>query len=128
MVNAATSGFSSAYFFLGKMHTHEIFPSISPSPEHVYQCYVAGAAKHNAYCYFELASIHEKGTELYPQSDYLFYKYLTKSAEEGFIFSQQKLGQLYYQGNMVKKNDKLALAWFREAIRNGYYFSYIDAG
>ena len=31
-------------------------------------------------------------------------------------------------GEVVEKDDRLALAWFREAIKNGYYFSYVDAG
>jgi TPR repeat protein len=29
---------------------------------------------------------------------------------------------------MCKRNDKLALAWFREAIRNGNLVSYLNAG
>ncbi len=87
MMNAAKAGYSSAYFFLGKMHTDEMFPSIEANANLVYECYVNGAAKHNAYCYFELASIHGSGTDLFPQSDYLYYRYMKKSAEEGFIFA-----------------------------------------
>jgi TPR repeat protein len=38
------------------------------------------------------------------------------------------LGIAYYEGSMVQKNDKLALSWLRESIRNGYYPSYLLAG
>jgi TPR repeat protein len=34
----------------------------------------------------------------------------------------------YYEGRLVKKNDRLALAWLRESCRNGYFPSYLLAG
>ena len=41
---------------------------------------------------------------------------------------QHNLGIAYYEGRLVKKNDKLALAWLRESTRNGYKPSYQLAG
>ena len=41
---------------------------------------------------------------------------------------QHNLGQIYYEGRLTKKDDKLALSWFREACRNGFYTSYLNAG
>jgi TPR repeat protein len=39
------------------------------------------------------------------------------------------LGIAYAEGGkLCKRNDKLALAWFREAIRNGNIVSYLNAG
>ena len=35
---------------------------------------------------------------------------------------------MYYEGRIAKKNDRLALAWLREATRNGYMPSYHMAG
>ncbi len=35
---------------------------------------------------------------------------------------------MYYEGRLVQKNDRLALAWLREAIRNGFAISYYIAG
>ena len=35
---------------------------------------------------------------------------------------------VYYEGRLVRKNDRLALAWLREATRNGYMPSYALAG
>lgn len=34
----------------------------------------------------------------------------------------------YAEGRLTKRNDKLALAWFRESIRNGNIVSYLNAG
>lgn len=41
---------------------------------------------------------------------------------------QHNLGLMYYEGRIAKKNDRLALAWLREATRNGYMPSYHMAG
>jgi TPR repeat protein len=41
---------------------------------------------------------------------------------------QHNLGMAYHQGKLVKKNDRLALAWLRESTRNGYMPSYALAG
>lgn len=68
MMNAARAGYSSAYFFLGKMHSDSNFKTVPNDPEYVYECYVRGASKYNAYCYFELANIHKTGTERFPRS------------------------------------------------------------
>lgn len=38
------------------------------------------------------------------------------------------MGIAYYEGKFTKKNDFLALAWFRESIRNGNVISYLNAG
>jgi TPR repeat protein len=54
--------------------------------------------------------------------------YLKRSAEEGFVTAQHLLGIALHEGNLTKKNDYLALAWFREAIRNGSVASYLNAG
>ena len=38
------------------------------------------------------------------------------------------LGIAYGEGELVKKNDLRALAWFRESVRNGNPVSYLNAG
>jgi uncharacterized protein len=58
----------------------------------------------------------------------LQFKYLKRSAEEGYVIAQHMLGVVYFQGKMVQKDDKLALAWFRESARNGEIVSFINAG
>lgn len=51
-----------------------------------------------------------------------------RSAEEGYVLAQHNLGLAYHEGVIFKKNDFRALAWFREAIRNGNAPSYYNAG
>lgn len=58
----------------------------------------------------------------------LQFLYLKRSAEEGFVTAQHLLGIAYHEGKFVKRNDYLALAWFRESIRNGNIVSYLNAG
>ena len=38
------------------------------------------------------------------------------------------LGIAYTDGKLVERSGKMALAWFREAVRNGYVYSYENAG
>ena len=38
------------------------------------------------------------------------------------------LGIAYHKGDIVKRNDRKALAWFRESCRNGNVASYLNAG
>lgn len=52
-------------------------------------------------------------------SKQLQFLYLKRSAEEGFVHAQFALAQAYRTGDLVKKDDFKALAWFRECIRNG---------
>jgi TPR repeat protein len=58
----------------------------------------------------------------------LQFLYLRRSAEEGFVHAQHELAQAYRRGELVKRDDYRALAWYRECIRNGGSpASYIEA-
>jgi TPR repeat protein len=52
---------------------------------------------------------------------------LKRAAEEGFVSAQHLLGIAYHEGALCHKNDKKALAWFRESVRNGNPVSYLNA-
>lgn len=54
--------------------------------------------------------------------------YMKRAAEEGYVTAQHNIGLMYHQGTLTKRNDYMALAWFREAIRNGNVQSYLNAG
>ena len=43
-----------------------------------------------------------------------------KAADQGYAPAQDHLGSLYYHGNGVDKNLKLAVKWFRAAAEQGY--------
>mmetsp|Transcript_23974 Transcript_23974/g.32130 ORF Transcript_23974/g.32130 Transcript_23974/m.32130 type:complete len:118 (+) Transcript_23974:988-1341(+) len=90
-------------------------------------CYVRGAAKNNAFCFFELSRLYREG-EVVEQDTYLEALYLRRAAEEGFVMAQHMLGLAYHEGRLFKRNDLRALAWFRESIRNGNAVSYLNAG
>lgn len=123
--NSVKKGVSSAYFYLGMMYLEGIYVRLDA--EKALECYIKGAAKNNAYCYFELSRIYGEGTIL-ERNPRLQYLYLKRSAEEGFVTAQHLLGIALFEGTLTKKDDFLALAWFREAIRNGNVVSYLNAG
>lgn len=95
--------------------------------ERAIDLYVKGAAKNNAFCFFELSRIYsgEEGEERDP---YLQFLYLKQAAEEGYVPAQTMLGIEYHQGELVERNDFRALAWHRESVRNGNPMSYVHAG
>jgi TPR repeat protein len=92
--------------------------------------YIRGAAKNNAYCFFELSRLYQEGVPEIGQepNTKLQYLYLKRSAEEGFVTAQHLLGIAYSRGEIVRRNDHKALAWFRESVRNGNPVSYLNAG
>lgn len=89
--------------------------------------YIKGAAKNNAFCFFELSRIYDEGV-VEAKNPALRFLYLKRSAEEGFLTAQHMLGIAYHEGSIVQKNDRKALAWFRESVRNGFTASYLNAG
>jgi TPR repeat protein len=46
-------------------------------------------------------------------------KWLTKSAEQEFMFAQANLGSLYHNGNGVTKDQKEAVRWWTKAAEQG---------
>ena len=50
-----------------------------------------------------------------PQAVYWY----TKSAEQGNVYAQYNLGNLYLRGHGVTQNDELAFKWFTKAAEQG---------
>jgi TPR repeat protein len=110
------------------MHLEGLHPVPRKDPDTALDYYIKGAARNNAYCYFELSRIYGEG-EIVPKNEKLQFTYLKRAANEGFVTAQHLLGIAYADGGrLCKRNDRLALAWFREAIRNGNIVSYLNAG
>ncbi|CDW87823.1 sel1 domain-containing protein repeat-containing protein [Stylonychia lemnae] len=122
--NAANKGVNSAYFYLGMMYMDGLY--VQKDQDKALECYIKGAAKNNAYCFFELSRIYSEG-QVVDRDPKLQFLYLKRSAEEGFVTAQHLLGIAYHEGKITRKNDYLALAWFRESIRNGNIISYLNA-
>lgn len=80
--NAAEKGVYSAYFYLGLIYLEGIH--VKKNAEKAIDCYIKGAAKNNAYCYFELSRIYGEGEHV-EHDPRLQFLYLKRSAEEGFV-------------------------------------------
>lgn len=89
--------------------------------------YIEGAAYNNALWFFQLSKHYLEGS-LIPKNDYLHFKYLKRAAEEGYVQAQHMLAIAYHEGKYTKQDNMLSLAWFREAARNGYPLSLVNAG
>jgi TPR repeat protein len=66
------------------MHLEGLYPVSKKDPEGALDFYVKGAAKNNAYCYFELSRLYGEG-EFVPRDEKLQFTYLKRSASEGFV-------------------------------------------
>ena len=52
--------------------------------EKALDCYIRGAAKNNAFCFFELSRIYSEG-EVVEKNPALQFLYLKRAAEEGYV-------------------------------------------
>lgn len=110
-------------FYLGMIHLEGRF--VQRDPEAALNFFIEGAARNNAYCYYELSRIYGGEDDIIKDlpdeqpSKALQFLYLKRSAEEGFVHAQHVLGQAYRDGLLVKQDHFRALAWLRECIRNG---------
>ena len=59
---AAEKGIYSAYFYLGFMYYTGFY--VKKDTEKAIDCYIKGASKNNAFCYFELSRLYSEGKEV----------------------------------------------------------------
>ena len=50
----------SAYYFLGKMYNEGFY--VKKNARKALECFIRGAAKNNAYCFFELSKLYYEGS------------------------------------------------------------------
>ena len=91
---AAKKGVSSAMFYLGMINLEGRFVAKDAVAAHSY--FIEGAARNNAYCYFELSRIYSGEDDTInlideEPSKTLQFLYLKRSAEEGFVHAQHCL-------------------------------------
>lgn len=55
----------------------------------------------------------------------VLFDYLRFAAEEGYVEAMYELGNEFIKGELCQVDYKLALAWHRQACRNGYILSYV---
>lgn len=78
LINAKKSGINSAFFYLGMIHLEGIY--VERDVEKAFDFYVEGAAKNNAYCFFELSRIYGEGEGHIKPDPYLAFLYLKHAA------------------------------------------------
>ena len=68
----------------------------------------------------ELEATYRKGCQLYDAGKYKeAYPLLLKTAEQGYVNAQNDLGEMYFHGLGVEKNDSDAMTWYRKAAEQG---------
>jgi TPR repeat protein/curved DNA-binding protein CbpA len=55
-------------------------------------------------------------------------KWLTKSAEQGYAYAQNRLGNMYTQGEGVLQDYKQAIKWYTRAAEQGYAYAQNNLG
>ena len=81
LANAVEKGISPAYFYMGRIYLEGIY--VEKDTEKAIDLYVEGAAKNNAFCFFELSRIY--AGEVEEKDPYLQFLYLKRAAEEGYV-------------------------------------------
>jgi TPR repeat protein len=97
--DAAKKRVFSSFFYLGLMRMEGFF--CKKDPRKAVEYFTMGAAKNNAYCFFELSRIFGEGKYI-PQDIKLSKIYLKRSAEEGFVMAQHMMGLAYHFGDSFK--------------------------
>ena len=80
---AANKGVYNAHFYLGLIYYDDVL--IETDPDKALDHYIRGAAKNNAFCFFELSRIYSEGMIIEKPNHALSFLYLKRSAEEGFV-------------------------------------------
>lgn len=132
MEEAAADGIYEAYYFLGLMNLHGYYTKVNTKKAFYYFC-IAASYSH-ALANYELYKMIKDGTvKMYGDEEEklrrgAMYDYLRTAAEEGYVEAMHELGNNYISGHWSKRDKLKALAWHRQACRNGYILSYEPCG
>ena len=118
LTRAANHGNDNAQYQLGKMFTDVNSPYYDFDTGIDYLERAADGDKRNPYAQYRLGVIltDKEGGHYDPQRG---VGYLKQSAEQDFSYAQLRLGIMYYRGDHVNKNKKIANSYFQAAIENG---------
>ena len=65
-------------------------------------------------------SLYKLGDSYFDQKNYeLAYKYISKSAEDGYALAQNLFGYMYANGLGVTKDEEIAVEWYKKAADQG---------
>jgi TPR repeat protein len=142
---AENSPIYESYYYLGEMYLNGDY--VVQNTEKAYRYFCVSASYNHALSFYKLYTLlkeHKirKSKAIYSplnnsltikgkyteDEKALLFKYLRRAAEEGFVEAQFELANNYMNGELCKIDYKLALAWHRQACRNGYVLSYEPCG
>ena len=142
---ADNSNIYESYFYLGEMYLNGDY--VLKNIEKAFRYFCVSASYNHALSFYKLYTLlkeHKirKSEAIYSPFDHsltikgqyredekaLLFKYLRRSAEEGYVEAQFELANNLMSGDICKIDYKLALAWHRQACRNGYVLSYEPCG
>lgn len=142
---SVNSSIYESYYYLGEMYLNGDY--VKKNLEKAYHYFCVSASFNHALSFYKLFTLlkeHKikKSEGIYSPIDQslvvkgyyredekeLMFKYLRRAAEEGYVEAQHELANNYMSGEICKIDYKMALAWHRQACRNGYVLSYEPCG
>ena len=131
-----------SYYYLGEMFLNGDY--VLQNIEKAYRYFCVAASYNHGLSFYKLYTLlKEKNirksnvsestsltvlNEFQDDEKSLMFRYLKRSAEEGYVEAQHELANCYMSGEICKIDYKLALAWHRQACRNGFILSYEPSG
>jgi hypothetical protein len=129
MEESANQGIYEAYYILGLMHLNGYYTKVNNKKAYYHFCIAASYG--HAMSYYQLYKMTKDDVlDVYKEEEakikkQAIFDYLKLSAEEGYVEAMHELGNEYAKGEYTKRNLLKALAWYRQACRNGYSLSYV---
>lgn len=125
-----------SHFYMGLIYKHGLSGEVDLIKAYIF--FSLAASKFHAISLYELYEMVKSN-----QVDFLYnsnnnandqikkkaiLEYLLLSAEEGYTTSMYILGNEYIKGELIQKSYYKALAWHRQACKDGYFLSYEVCG
>jgi len=132
MEDALRAGIYEADYILGLMYLKGLYTKQNSRKAFYHFC--KSASYSHGMAYYELYKfLKEDRLAIYSDDEQsvktqAMFDYLSNSAEEGYVEAMHELGNQYIIGAIRKKNNLKALAWHRQACRNGFILSYEPCG
>ena len=90
------------------------------SPKKMLEYYEKAAQAADPYAYYLLAQLHHNGSNVVTTDKNKVVEYYEKAAKADFAPALCELGNLYFNGKIVNKNITKAIAFYNEALLNGF--------
>lgn len=109
---------AAATTLLGLCHADSTWKKATPKK--MLEYYEKAAQAADPYAYYLLAQLHHNGSNVVTTDKNKVVEYYEKAAKADFAPALCELGNLYFNGKIVNKNITKAIAFYNEALLNGY--------